>query len=182
MVNARGATSWLGLVVAWFVILGTTAVVSAAVLVPRIGGGTPYVVMTGSMRPHLPPGTLVVARPVPADRIGVGSVITYQLRSGQAAVVTHRVVSVGVDGRGQRTFVTQGDANRAPDEEPVRPVQVKGERWYSVPYLGYVTAAITGQQRHVALLLVEGALLLYAAAMFGSSLRERVRRSQRAAA
>ena len=70
--NARSATGWLARTAAWFVILGIGAVVTVAVLVPRIGGGTPYVVLTGSMRPHMPPGTLVVSStaqlPIPLRR------------------------------------------------------------------------------------------------------------------
>ncbi len=33
--------AWCGHLLAWVVILGVTAVVSAAVVVPRIGGATP---------------------------------------------------------------------------------------------------------------------------------------------
>lgn len=49
------------------------------------------------MQPSLPRGSLVVVRPVdPADE-GAGSVISYQLASGRDEVVTHRVVSQGLD-------------------------------------------------------------------------------------
>lgn len=170
-----GAAGWLGHLLAWLVILGIAAILAVAVLVPRITGATPYVLLTGSMRPQMPPGTLVVVRPVHADRIGVGAVVTYQLRSGDPTVVTHRVVSVGVDGKGQHRFVTQGDANNVADAKPVMPVQIRGQRWYYVPYLGYVTNVVTGQQRQVVLVGVITFLLLYAAAMFGSAARDRVR-------
>ena len=73
---------WTGQVLAWFVIAGVLVLLTLAVLVPRVGGATPYTILTGSMEPGLPPGTLVVVKPVPADRIAIGSVITYQLDSG----------------------------------------------------------------------------------------------------
>jgi signal peptidase len=144
-----------------------------AVLVPRVGGATPYTILTGSMEPGLPPGTLVVVKPVPADRIGIGSVITYQLDSGRPTVVTHRVVRVGIDGTGDRIFSTQGDANNAPDSEPVLPAQVKGEVWYSVPYLGHVNNAIGGDERSLVVYAVAFGLILYAGVMFASAARGR---------
>jgi signal peptidase len=172
--------TWVGRVFAWLVILGIGAILAVAVLVPRFTGSTPYVVLTGSMRPGMPPGTLVVVKPVGAADVGVGSVVTYQLKSGEPEVVTHRVVSMGFDGNGRRVFRTRGDANDAPDAKWVHPVQIRGERWYSVPYLGYVTTLISGEQRHYALIAVVTFLLGYAAVMFIGALRDR-RRSGTAA-
>jgi len=166
---------WPGQVLAWLVILGIGAILVVAVLVPRIAGATPYTVLTGSMEPHLGPGTLVVVKSVDPDEIGVGSVITYQLESGKAAVVTHRVVAQGVNGDGEIIFQTQGDANDTPDAAWVRPVQIKGELWYSVPYLGRVNNVLNGEQRQLAVLLVGSLLLVYAAFQFTSAVRDRVR-------
>lgn len=71
----------------------------------------------------------MVVRPVDADEIRVGDVITYQLASGRSTVVTHRVVSIGTRLDGTPVFTTQGDANDTADEEVVRPVQVRGRLW-----------------------------------------------------
>jgi signal peptidase len=162
-------------VAAWSVILLATAVLAIAVLVPRMAGATPYVILTGSMEPQMPPGTLVVVRSVDPGAITTGSVITYQLESGNPTVVTHRVRSVGLDAAGEWRFVTQGDANNDPDPRQVMPVQIKGERWYYVPYLGYVTSVTTGQQHQIALVVVVVGLLGYAAAMFLAAVRDRRR-------
>lgn len=171
-----------GQVAAWIVILAMTAAITAAVLVPRIGGATPYTILTGSMRPTMPPGTLVVMKPVPIDQIGVGTVVTYQLSSGKSTVVTHRVVSVGFDGKGNRSFRTQGDANNVADALPVRPVQIQGRLWYHVKYLGYVNTVVNGKERQITMIAVIAGLLLYASYMFTSDLRTRVsRRSNQAA-
>lgn len=173
--SARGVIGWIGQVVAWLVVLSTAGVLTVAVLVPRLGGATPYTVLTGSMAPGMPPGTLVVAKPVDPEDIGIGTVVTYQLESGKPAVVTHRVVAVQQSVSGETTFTTQGDANDAPDEKPVRPVQIRGERWYSVPYLGYVNNVLNGQQRQVAVYVVAGGLLAYALLMFAGAARGRRR-------
>jgi signal peptidase len=173
--------SLVGQCLAWSLILAITAVVAVAVVVPRLGGAEPYVIETGSMRPGMPPGTLVVVRPVDTARLTVGSVITYQLRSGEPTVVTHRIVGQGVDTTGSLRFRTQGDANNTADAAWVRPVQVKGERWYAVPLLGYVTTLLTGAQRQVILTGVVTLLLGYAAVMFAADLRDRRRHRQRVA-
>ncbi|MFL6157649.1 MAG: signal peptidase I [Marmoricola sp.] len=167
-----------GQVLAWVVILGVVAVLAVAVLVPRIGGATPYTILTGSMRPHLPPGTLVVSRPVRTADIGVGTVITYQRESGRPDVVTHRVVEVGQDELGRPRWRTRGDANPVPDADWVRPVQVKGALWYSVPQLGRVNLLLTGHQRRNATVAVALALFGYAVALWLSAVRDRFRRQQ----
>jgi signal peptidase len=162
----------VGRVVAWTAILGFVAAIGVAVVVPRLGGGTPYAILTGSMRPGMPPGTLVVVRPAAPESLGLGDVITYQLSSGEPTVVTHRIVSVAIKADGQRTFRTQGDANDVVDQEPVLPVQVRGKLWYSVPRLGYVNRYVNGDQRETATLLVALGLCAYAGAMLLGSLRE----------
>ncbi len=168
---------WFGQVVAWLVILSVAAMVTAGVLIPRLGGATPYTILTGSMRPDMPPGTLAVVKPTSAEDIRAGDVITYQLESGKPAVVTHRVVSVGFNGKSERVFRTQGDANNVADAKPVMGVQVKGKLWYSVPYLGHVNNAITGKERSLTMIIVVSGLLLYASYMFTTALRDRTGRS-----
>lgn len=167
--RARRITTWLVLIVA-------AGMLTLGVLVPRVAGATPYTVLTGSMRPELPPGSLVVVTPVAAEDVSIGDVITYQIESGEPDVVTHRVVSVGLDAQGERTFVTQGDANGAADQDPVRPIQVRGELWYSVPYLGHANELLTGQQRQWAGYGVAALLLGYALLMWADALRDRRRR------
>lgn len=159
--------------VAWVVILAVTAAVVVAVLVPRLGGATPYTILTGSMRPHLPPGTLVVVRPVRPSAIGVGTVITYQRRSGEPDVVTHRVVAVSQAPDGSPLWRTRGDANPVPDPGWVRPVQVKGALWYSAPFLGRANLWITGSQRRTVTVVLAAGLLGYAGWMLVGSVRDR---------
>jgi signal peptidase len=165
----------LALVLAWFVMLSVGATLLVALIVPRVAGATPYVIETGSMSPSMPPGTLVVVKPVPVAELAPGDVITYQISSGDPTVVTHRIMEQGVDMTGQPRWRTQGDANEVADEGWVLPVQVQGEQWYAVPYLGHVTSFVSGQQREV----LTGAAVLgltgYAAAMFLGSWRDRRR-------
>ena len=166
---------WIFGIVIWSLILVTTAALAAAVVVPRLTGATPYTVLTGSMRPDLAPGSLVVIRPVAAKDIAIGDVITYQLESGKPAVVTHRVVSIGVDTTGSTAFRTQGDANSSPDTDLIRPVQIRGEVWYSVPHLGHLSNLLTVDQRETAVYIAAAALLGYAIVQWTGALRGRDR-------
>jgi signal peptidase len=165
-------------VASWLITCTAAALVGAAVLVPRLAGATPYTVLTGSMAPAYPPGELVVVRPVPAEDIGVGDVITYQRDSGEATVVTHRVVAVSWTAAGEQRFTTRGDANDAVDVEPVRAVQVRGEVWYSLPWVGRLNVLFTGDQRDLLARVVGLGLVAYA----GSVVLAGWRRRQRAVA
>lgn len=167
-------------VAVWTGLLALVLVLCVSVLVPRLTGATPYTVLTGSMQPTYPPGTLVVVEPVAIDEVAVGDVITYQLESGRAAVVTHRVVSVGsgMSGTGERVVRTRGDANDTIDREPVREVQLKGRVWYAVPHLGRVGTWFSGSTREVLTVGAAGVLGLYAAAMFVAALAERRSRTK----
>lgn len=171
----RGVAGWLGQLGAWLIIIAVAALLAAAVVVPRAGGATPYAVETGSMRPDYPPGTLVVARPTSFGDITIGDVITYQLRSGEPAVVTHRVIATKTEPDGSKVLITQGDANDVPDQNAVQEVQVKGTLWYAVPHLGRVNGLLSGGERQAAVYGVALALLGYAAFMFVTSVRDRRR-------
>lgn len=154
----------LGLVVALAV---------AVVVVPAAVGGRALTVLSGSMEPQLPIGTLVVVRPTPADDIRIGDVLTYQAESGEATFVTHRVVARASSGQGEVEFTTQGDANSGPDALPVQEIQVVGTVWYAVPVLGYLNTWINGDLRPAVLPVLVLLLLGYAAVMTISWARDR---------
>jgi signal peptidase I len=177
--SVNGVVRWVGQLLAWLLILTICAVLALAVLVPRLGGATPYTILTSSMQPHMPPGTLVVVKPVAPEEIGIGTVITYQLHSGEPEVVTHRVIEVRTNLEGETEWRTQGDANDTPDELWVKEVQVRGALWYSVPELGRVSLLLSGEQRQVAVYVVAGALALYAGYLFTSAGVGRTRRRRR---
>lgn len=169
----RAVLTFSGRTVAWVVILGASAVVLAAVLIPRVAGATPYTILTSSMSPAYPPGTLVVVRPAAVDELEVGDVVTVQLESGEETVVTHRISAISYALDGDVEFETKGDANTAPDRELRMPVQIRGMLWYSLPYLGFLANALTGSDRQWIVTVIAIGLLGYAAGMFVSAWRSR---------
>ncbi len=146
----------------------------AVSVVPAVTGSVTLTVLSSSMEPALPAGTLIVVRPTEPADIVPGRVLTYQLKSGEPTLVTHRVTQRMLLADGSPVFITKGDANAQPDLEPVKPVQIRGTVWYAIPYLGRVANLLTGDLRAIVVSVVVGALLLYAAWMFIAAARDRV--------
>ena len=171
----RQVAWWIRAVGSWLVLLAVLLIVALAVAVPTLSGGTAYTVLSPSMRPTLPPGALIVTRPVQASDLAIGDVVTYQIRSGEPAVITHRIVALRLGADGRVLAQTKGDYNGAADPELVTPEQLRGRLWYAVPALGYVNAAAAGHGRVVVVAGVVVGLIGYAGWMFASSARDRRR-------
>lgn len=177
-VEKTGTLWWLGQIASWFLLLTVLAIAAIMIVIPRIGGATAYTVLTGSMEPGMPPGSLAVVRPVDPATLRTGDVITYQIKSGEPAVVTHRVVGVGQTLSGELRLTARGDANAANDL-PIKPEQIRGSLWYQVPWLGYINSALTGPQRQWLIIAAVTGLLGYSALMAVGALRERLERKKR---
>jgi signal peptidase len=150
------------------------------IVVPRLSGAIPLTVLTSSMEPGLPAGTLIVVRAVAPDDVALGDIVTYQMRPGDPAVITHRVTAINLATDGTRTFILKGDNNSLADPDAVSAEQVRGRLWYSVPVIGLVSTVIPGQAK--AWMSAGGALLLFGYAGFMLVGGVRDARARRAAA
>ena len=143
----------------------TVALVGASVLavlmvVPSLLGYERYVIVSGSMEPTLPVGSVVYDEVVPVDDIEVGDIITFvpPPEFGIDDPVTHRVVQVSTveedrSHPGERLFRTKGDNNEEVD--PWRMVLDGPDQArvaHHVPYVGYFYMAL--QVRWVQLFLI----------------------------
>ncbi|MBN9733695.1 MULTISPECIES: signal peptidase I [unclassified Pseudonocardia] len=116
-------------------VLAAVAVAVAVAVVPAATGSRALTVLSGSMVPTLPVGSLVVSRPVDPGSVVVGDVVSFVDRdpaSGETRTVTHRVVEVAPG----PVFTTRGDANAAPDPHPVTAENLLGRLWYHLPWVG----------------------------------------------
>ena len=125
-------------------IAGTVLVVlvvllAVALVGVRLVGLEPYVILSGSMEPVYPVGSLVYVQRVDADRIAVGDPIAFVMNE-DLVVAIHRVI--GVDAAAQQ-FETKGDANDAPDAAPVHFNNLIGKPVLCIPKLGYVSDYLT---------------------------------------
>lgn len=164
-------------VFSWTLLLAVIAAAAALIVVPKAAGARPLTVLSGSMSGTYDVGDVVVVRPVDTDDLRVGDVITFQPVSDDPALTTHRIVGVNVGSEGT-SYVTQGDANNAADLSAVRPEQVKGAVWYSVPELGWISVWMAGGWLGVVTDVVAVGLLLYGGWFVAAGLLERRRRPE----
>ena len=66
---------------------------------PRTGLYRTVTVLSGSMRPHIPAGAVLVETPMPGRDPRVGQVVTYAIPVDDHRIVTHRVVGIVSGGR-----------------------------------------------------------------------------------
>ena len=89
--------------------------------VPTIFGIRPMIVVSGSMEPVLPVGSLVVTKAVTADEVEVGDVVGYWTGNrfiGINPIILHRVIAITEEG-----YLLKGDNNETADL-PVKPEQI----------------------------------------------------------
>lgn len=121
------------------VLVGIVVFLSIALVGVRLAGLKPYVVLSGSMEPSYPVGSLIYVKSVDYKELKVGDPITYML--SQDVVVTHRIIEVLADEEDPDTlrYFTQGDANAVADGTSVHYKNIIGKPVFSIPYLGYVS-------------------------------------------
>ncbi len=179
----RGLLYYIGLGASAALLVAVVVLALILIVVPKVAGATPLTVLTQSMEPLYPPGTLIYVLPVKTSEIRLGDVITYQIESGKPAVISHRVIAINSPANGKRSFILKGDNNSDPDQAAVLPVQVRGRLWYSVPLLGWVNSAVGGSKRSWIVDALAAALFAYAAYMIISGLvAARAKRKQKSIA
>lgn len=132
---------------------------AALAIGPRTGRYRMQTVLTGSMRPKLPVGSLAISTPEPLDRVRAGQIITFQAPVGNW-VVTHRVIEV-VSGGPHPRVRTKGDANAAAD--PWVTQLERGPVWrvrLVVPLLGTAVRFLRMRWVHIGTVLVAPMLLV----------------------
>ena len=152
--------------------LAASVLASLVVLValPRATQGAALTVLTGSMTPQIPVGSVAMIRPVDPATLQVGDVATYEKTPGTKVYITHRIVEIDSSDTPTR-FIFKGDANRTPDSRPVLSKQIRGEVWFHVPYLGSIRDGLHG--RGGITLWATLLLAAYALMQFGAGMRER---------
>lgn len=87
-----------------------------------------YVILSGSMEPVIPTGTVAVVDSSKRD-VRPGNIATFE-RHGD--LVTHRILSKTEEG-----YQTKGDANTDPDSGTIPAENIRGTYLFCIPYLGY---------------------------------------------
>lgn len=170
MLSRRCLIRWTGRLLVLAMALLVAFVVTILLVLPRITNAQALTVLSGSMTPGIPVGSVVLVRPVDPQQLQVGDIATYQAEPGKAVYITHRVAAIGA-ADGQLRFTFKGDANRGADVKPVVPGQIRGEMWFHVPYLGTIRGRLhSSGVRILLLILIVGG---YALTQLVSGFRER---------
>jgi signal peptidase I len=126
--SARVATIAVAI---WLGYLAGLCVLSVA---PRLVGWQPRAILTGSMGPGLPAGSLVLSAPIrPSADVRTGSIVVVRDPDGHVPDYVHRVVDTDLEG----LLVTKGDANLVPDWPHVAVKNVTGQVRVVVPQVGW---------------------------------------------
>lgn len=120
--------NWISRII--FVIL---LILVLLLFVPNFIGFKTFSVISGSMEPNIPVGSLVYTKSIEFGDLKAGDVISYKL--SEDTMVTHRIDTVNEE---QRTLVTKGDANDNVDSVEVQENQVVGKVVFSIPLLGFI--------------------------------------------
>ena len=145
-------------------ILGTVIMLVAllaclGLTVPRFAGIQSYVVVSGSMEPAIPVGSLVYAKPVEPETLQTGDVIVFYSTdaasggTGQSGAipVTHRVVENHTDAG---EIITKGDANESTDIYPAAYINIVGKVFAHIPKLGYLASPLASLQGKIAMVMI----------------------------
>lgn len=119
------------------IILIVLALLAGILIIPKLMGYEEMAVLTGSMEPEYPVGSLIYVKETEPENLQVGDVITYKL-SGDT-VVTHRIVEIDTEAQ---TVTTKGDANESNDGQPIPYASIVGKAEFKVPYLGFISMNI----------------------------------------
>lgn len=164
-VNEMAATLGKTIHLTWYAIQGGVlallSVCGLLFLAGRIGLIQPfsaYVILSGSMAPTIPVGSVVISRKQLSYT--TGDVITF----GQGkSSVTHRIASMEESSTfyGDATFTTKGDANKTPDGSPVSQANVAGKVLITIPYLGYIVEYAKSPKGFLALIIIPATIIIY---------------------
>ncbi len=137
---------------AGYFFLSYLAATLAWILIPALAlGWVPLVVTSGSMKPAIDRGDVVLIEPGAFARRG--HVVAFIGPNG--APVLHRLQDINSDG----TFVTRGDANEQPDSTPVS--RINGVGRLLIPGLGLLTMWLSELAPILVLLGAAGILIAY---------------------
>ena len=103
-------------------------------------------VLTGSMEPAIPVGSIVITKEQSSYEIE--DIISFQ---EEGAIITHRIISID-----RERYITKGDANNVADTEEVQQKQILGKVILTIPLLGYLVMWLMSPFGIISLFIIIG--------------------------
>ena len=118
---------------------------------PEMLGYQSYSVVSGSMVPEIPVGSIVLVKSAEPSQIVEGEIIVFESPVESGMVITHRVVTNDTAGR---QFVTKGDANDQQDVNPVPYSNLIGRVEKHYPRMGYIMQVLSSLEGKILLISI----------------------------
>ena len=130
-----------------------------SLVIPKALGYDAYVVVSGSMEPSIPVGSLVYSHKIDPASLQKGDVIVFVDPARSTTPITHRVVA---NDTAAGAVTTKGDANEREDVNPATYDNIIGKVAAHVPRVGFIAAMLTSKAGKIitGLLLLEAWLLM----------------------
>ena len=154
----------------WLLLIGGTLLLYVADIKIRAAKGdysapvfNAYVVLSGSMLPHIQIKDIVVTKKIPAEELEVGDIITFiapDSRYGGISI-THRILDKYYDeSLGSYTYRTKGDANNTVDSALVPNENILGKVILKIPKLGYLQDLLSSKGGLILVVLIPCLVIL----------------------
>lgn len=140
------------------VIIVLVAAVALLLITPRFFQMELFNVVSGSMEPAIPVGSLIGVKYENPAEIEDQDIIAFY---HQNSIVTHRVIENDVQ---KQEFITKGDANDQKDMNGISYSHFIGKVVFTIPIMGFVAAMLSTLQGKIYLMLLAGVGILFKAA------------------
>lgn len=127
-INKSKAFKYISILSLFIIILNFISIKSDKAF--EIIGFRTYTVLSGSMKPKIQPGDVVVITNKKNNNLKINDIITFKEDND---IVTHRIIDIKDNG-----YVTKGDNNNSIDSDIVPFDNVIGKVLFHIPKIGYV--------------------------------------------
>lgn len=110
--------------------------------IPFMTNSNAYIVLSGSMKPEIEIGDIVITTRVNQEDIKIGDIISFTKGN---MMVTHRVTEIN-EKNGVITYKTKGDSNNVEDLGAITYDNIVGKYKYKIPKVGHIILFV---QRHL---------------------------------
>lgn len=136
-----------------FIVLSCLALLLLAPYLPTSAKFSTYTIASGSMKPTIPTGSIVLTQ---ADNnLKVGDVIAFKSPEDSSITIVHRVIGIN-----NGHYLTKGDNNTVSDNWEVTPSQVNGKILFHIPHIGTLSSKVSTPKGFALFVGIPGILLV----------------------
>ncbi len=117
-----------------------------------------FIVKSGSMAPTIKTGSLIIVKH--QNEYHKGEIITFGKISKNSTPTTHRIVEIKKYPN-KITYITKGDANKTADWREVTKNEVIGKVILTIPYLGFLLAAVKKPLGFLFIIIIPALIIIY---------------------